>query len=127
MRLWRAIVLMGLALVAGVGVGYVRWGREARQLRESLARTTELLPRPAVGDPGRWTVRGVVRITLPDQSVVFVTHEPIPGLMAGATRGFTVTSPKLLGGLSSGDPVRFTLERRRGRVVMVSIEHDKTP
>ena len=127
MRLWRAVLLMSLALVVGVGLGYVRWGREARQLRESLARTSELVPRPPVGDPGRWTARGVVRIVLTDQAVVFLTHEAIPGLMAGTTRAFTATSPRLLAGLSPGDPVRFALERRSGRVLVVAIEHDRAP
>jgi Cu/Ag efflux protein CusF len=126
-RLWRAIVLMSLALVLGIGVGYVRWGRENRQLREMLARTSELVPRPPAGDPGRWSARGVVRIILADQAVVFLTHEPIPGLMAGTTRAFTATSPGLLGSVAPGDSVRFTLERRRGRVLLVGIERDKAP
>jgi hypothetical protein len=47
--------------------------------------------------------------------------------MAGATRAFTATNPKLLGGLSSGDSVRFTLERESGRVLLVAIERDRLP
>ena len=127
MRLWRAIVLMSVALVVGVGLGYVRWGREVRQLRESLAQTSALVPRTAIGDPGPWTAFGVVRIILADQSVVFLTHETIPGLMAGTTRAFPAASPRLLGGFSSGDPVRFTLERRSGRILLVAIERARGP
>lgn len=127
MRLWRVIVLMGLTLVVGVGLGYVRWGREARQLREALTERSELVPRPTAGEPGHWIARGIVRIILADQAVVFLTHETIPGLMAGATRAFTAATPKLLGGLSPGDPVRFTLERRRGQVLLVAIERDTAP
>jgi len=126
MRLSRAIVLMSLALVVGIGLGYVRWGREARQLRESLAQTAELVPRSPVADPGRWTARGVVRNLLRDQNVVFLTHEAIPGVMAERTRAFTAVSPILLTGLSPGDSVRFTLERRRGQIVLVAIERDNT-
>jgi len=126
MRLSRAIVLMSLALVVGIGLGYVRWGREARHLRESLAQTAELVPRSPVADPGRWTARGVVRNLLRDQNVVFLTHEAIPGVMAERTRAFTAVSPILLTGLSPGDSVRFTLERRRGQIVLVAIERDNT-
>ena len=126
MRLWRVIVLMALALVIGVGLGYVRWGREARQLRETLARAPELRPGEAT-DPGPWTARGVVRIVLRDQAVVFLTHEAIPGLMPGATRAFQTASPKLLEPLNPGDAVRFTLQRRGKQNLVVAIERDKTP
>ena len=126
MRLWRAIVLMSLALLIGIGLGYVRWGREARQLREVAGLPPELRQRP-VGEPGRRTARGVVRIVLRDQAVVFLTHETIPGLMSGATRAFAVASPRLLGDLSPGDPVRFTLERRGMQNVLVAIEREKAP
>jgi hypothetical protein len=57
--------------------------------------------------------------------VAFLTHEAIPGLMAGATRAFPVASARLLQGLSAGDPVRFTLERRAQRVVLVAIEPER--
>lgn len=123
MRLWRVIVLMGLALVIGIGLGYVRWGREARQLREVVARTPDLRRSP-VGEATRWTSRGVVRIVLPDQAVVFLTHEEIPGLMPGATRAFPAANPKLLTALSPGDSVRFTLERRGMQNLLVAIERD---
>jgi Cu/Ag efflux protein CusF len=125
MRLWRVIVLMSLALVIGIGLGYVRWGREARHLREVVARSPELQQLPA-GET-RWTSRGVVRILLPDQAVVFLTHEAIPGLMPGATRAFQASSPKLLAVLSPGDTVRFTLERRGKQHLLVAIERDTAP
>lgn len=123
MRLWRAVILMTLALVIGVGLGYVRWGREARQLREVVARA----PQQPAGDPGPWIARGVVRIVLRDQGVVFLTHEAIPGLMPGATRAFRTASPKLLEVLSPGDRIRFTLERRGKQSLLVAIEREKAP
>ena len=123
MRLWRVIVLTALSLVIGVGLGYVRWGREARRLRDVVARTPEL-PRSPVGEISRWTSRGVVRIVLPDQAVVFLTHKEIPGLMPGATRAFPAANPKLLAALSPGDTVRFTLERRGMQNLLVAIERE---
>jgi Cu/Ag efflux protein CusF len=124
MRLWRVIVLMALTLAVGIGLGYVRWGREVRELREALARAQEVRPQLAAA-PGPWTARGVVRIVLPNQGVLFLTHEAIPGLMPGATRAFPVSGPALFVGLAPGDGVRFTLERRGQRVVLVAIEKDK--
>ena len=124
MRLWRVVVLMFVALLVGIALGYVRWGREARQLREAAA----LLPpevRQRAADPGRRTAQGIVRLILRDQAVVFLTHEAIPGVMPGATRAFSVASPKLLDVLTPGDPVRFTLERRGMQSVVVAIERDK--
>jgi Cu/Ag efflux protein CusF len=123
MPLWRAIVLMSLALMIGIGLGYVRWGREARRLQEAAALGPEARQQP-VGAVRRWTVRGVVRILLREQAVVFLTHESVPGLIGGATRAFPVASPKLLDSLSPGDPVRFTIERRGMQVVVVSIERE---
>ena len=125
MRLWRAVILMTLALLIGIGLGYVRWGREARQLREVVARAPEL--RAPVTDPGPWIARGVVRIILKDQGVVFLTHAAIPGLLPGATRAFQAANPQLLAALSPGDPVRFTLERRGKGHLLVAIEREKAP
>lgn len=120
MRLWRAIVLMTLALIVGFGLGYVRWGREARQLREAAAVSPGSKQRSA--EPGRWTARGIVRIVLRDQGVVFLTHEAIPGVMPGATRAFQAAKPQLVASLSPGDTVRFTLERRGMGNLLVGIE-----
>ena len=125
MSLWRTIVLMSVAILVGVGLGYARWGRDARQLREIVARAPETRPQPA--DPGPWTARGIVRILLPAQAVVFLTHESIPGVMPATTRAFNVTSPRVLNGLAPGDHVRFTLERRGPQIVLVAIERTKPP
>jgi Cu/Ag efflux protein CusF len=123
MRLWRVIVLMLVTLAVGIGLGYVRWAREARELREALALAQETRPQQAAAQ-GPWIARGVVRIVLPGQGILFLTHEAIPGLMPGATRAFAVASAPLFSGLTPGDSVRFTLERRGQRVVLVAIERD---
>src|SRR5439155_251544 len=39
MRAWKAVVLINLALVVGVGCGYVSWGLRARHLERELAAT----------------------------------------------------------------------------------------
>jgi Cu/Ag efflux protein CusF len=119
-RLWRAIVLMSLALVVGLVLGYARWGLEARRLREAATLSPEERQRST--EPQRSTARGIVRMLLRDQGVVFLTHEAIPGVMAGATRAFQASSPRLLASLAPGDPVRFTLERRGMGHLLVEIE-----
>src|SRR5262249_6450040 len=111
---------MSLALVSGIALGYVRWGLEARRLRETVARPPEEGQRSA--EPQRWTGRGVVRMLLREQGVVFLTQEGIPGVMAGATRAFQAASPQLLTSFAPGDPVRFTLERRGMGHLLVAIE-----
>jgi len=104
MRLWRAILLMNLALALGVMLGYLAWGRDVVRLEEDLAAA-----RRQAAVPGTWTVRGVVRAVLLPANVIILTHEDIPGFMASMTMGFPVKDPKLLEGLDIGVTVRFTL------------------
>jgi len=104
MRLWRAILLMNLALALGVMLGYLAWGRHVVRLEEDLAAA-----RRQAAVPGTWTVRGVVRAVLLPANVIILTHEDIPGFMASMTMGFPVKDPKLLEGLDIGATVRFTL------------------
>jgi len=104
MRVWRAVLLMNLALALGVMVGYLAWGRHVVRLEEELATAR----RPALV-PGTWTVRGVVRAVLLPANVIILTHEDIPGFMGSMTMGFPVKDPKLLEGLDIGATVRFTL------------------
>jgi len=104
MRVWRAILLMNLALALGVMVGYLAWGRQIVRLEEELATA-----RRQASVPGTWTLRGVVRAVLLPANVIILTHEDIPGFMASMTMGFPVKDPKLLEGLDIGATVRFTL------------------
>ena len=99
------MLLVDLALLLGVGAGYVWWGREARRLERELAAA-----RAAAQSVEReWKVAGVVRAILPDINVLVVTHEDIPGYMPSMTMGFRAASPKIYEGLTVGDEVRFTL------------------
>src|SRR5262245_3432181 len=104
MRLWRAILLMNLALALGIMVGYLAWGRQIVRLQDELASAKQ-----QASVPGRWTVRGVVRAVLLPANVIILTHEDIQGFMSSMTMGFPVKDPKLLEGLDIGATVRFTL------------------
>jgi len=124
MRLWKVVLLLNLALGVGVGLGYLRWAREVRGLQDEVAR---LRAESAPPNPQSWTVRGIVRSTIPKLGAVFLTHEAMPGLMDAMTMGFEADDPKLLDGLAPGDAVRFTVRRDGDRLVLVAIEKAKTP
>lgn len=121
MRLWKVVVLLNVALVVGVGLGYLRWAREVRELRRDLGAARETASTRDAADRV-WTVDGVVRVVLAGQGVVVLAHESIPGLMQGMTMGFPVQDSGILDGLAPGDPVRFTLRQRGERLVVLAIE-----
>jgi Cu/Ag efflux protein CusF len=120
MRLWKVVVVVNVALALGIGLGYLRWARENRDLRTALARAEDA----ARHQPGTrsWTVRGVVRSVIPRLGVVFLTHEAIPGLMDGMTMGFEADDPKILSGFGAGDSVRFTVRQEGERMRLSAIE-----
>jgi Cu/Ag efflux protein CusF len=122
MRAWKGVVLLNLALVVGVGWGYVFWGlRVARLDRELvLARAAA-----ASGVEREWVVGGVVRAILPELDVLVITHSEITGLMAPMTMGFHAASPKIHKGISIGDEVRFTLRGVPPNVAITAIEKTK--
>ncbi len=126
MRLWKAVILVNLALGLGAGLGYLRGASEVRDLQRELDRAREALSQRPVGER-TWTVRGIVRSVLPKVGAVFLTHEDIPGLMQGMTMGFEAEDPKILNGLSPGDPVRFTLREKGERVYLVAIQKTTSP
>jgi Cu/Ag efflux protein CusF len=126
MRLWRVVLLVNLALILGLLVGYVVWGREVTRLERDLdaarrATTTWAQERT-------WAVRGVVRAVLPDSGVIVLTHDEIPGYMPSMTMGFRVHEPGLYQGLDIGAPVRFTLKGVPPNLLVTAIERlDGTP
>lgn len=119
MRLWKAVLLLNVALGLGFGLGYLRWAREVGTLEEQIVRLRAEAARP---DRASWTVRGIVRAVLAPSGVVFLTHEAMPGLMEGMTMGFQTDDPKILDGLAPGDPVRFTVRKDGERLILVAIE-----
>lgn len=118
MRLWKVVVLVDLALLAGVGAGYLWWGRQAERLERELART-----RAAQATVEReWTVRGVVRAVLPEANLIVLSHEEIPGYMPAMTMGFRVAAPQIYDGVQIGDAVRFTVRGVPPNVVLTGLE-----
>ena len=124
MRLWKVVVVLNIALGVGIGLGYLRWAREVRALQDEVVRLRAEATRPS---PSSWTVRGIVRSVIPKLGAIFLTHEAMPGLMEAMTMGFEVEESKLLNGLAPGDPVRFTVRKDGERLVLVSIEKQRTP
>jgi protein SCO1/2 len=61
------------------------------------------------GQPGVYSVTGVVRELRPDGSNVVIRHEAIPGFMMAMTMPFTARDPREVAGLNPGDKVTFRL------------------
>jgi Cu/Ag efflux protein CusF len=119
MRAWKAVLLINLALVVGVGWGYAFWGlrtaRLERELEETRAAATSGVER-------QWTVDGVVRAIFPELGVIVLTHGDIPGYMPAMTMGFRVASPKIQEAVAVGDTVRFTLKGILPNLAVTAIE-----
>jgi Cu/Ag efflux protein CusF len=119
MRLWKAIVLLNLAVGMGLLIGYLAWGREAARARQEAA-----VARQAAAFPGgerEWTVRGVVRSVIPETNILVLTHEDIPGYMPSMTMGFRAANARLYEGLQVGDVIHFTLKGVPPNVTIVAI------
>ena len=109
MRLWRAVLLLNLAVVVGVLVGWLVWGQQIPRLERRLLESQRRVL--VVGGEQTWIVKGVVRAVIPEIQVVVLTHDEIPGFMpAGMTMGFKVQNPNVLERARVGDVVRFTLK-----------------
>jgi len=108
MRLWRVVLLLNLAVVVGVFVGWLAWGQQIPRLERRLLESQRRVL--VVGGEQTWIVKGVVRAVIPEIQVVVLTHDEIPGFMpAGMTMGFKVQNPNVLERARVGDVVRFTL------------------
>ena len=119
MRAWKAVVLLNLALLVGLGSGGVTWGRRSERLARELA--TARASALAAGER-EWIVGGVVRAILPEINVLVVTHDDIPGYMPAMTMGFRAVSPKIHEAVRVGDEVRFTLRGVVPNVAITAIE-----
>lgn len=119
MRLWKAIILLNLAVGVGLLFGYLAWGREAVRLRQEVVKARQ----EALGARGEreWRIQGVVRATIPEINVLVLTHEEIPGFMPAMTMGFRAASPKLYEKLEAGDRIRFTLKGIPPNVTIVEV------
>jgi len=119
MRAWKAAALLNLALVLGVGWGYLFWGLRTARLEQELAgaRTTAV-----AGVERVWQISGVVRAVVPEINVLVITHEDIPGYMPAMTMGFRASAPKIHEAVAVGDAVRFTLQGVPPNVTITAIE-----
>jgi len=122
MRAWKAVVLIDLALLVGVGWGYAFWGLREGRLERELA---EARAAAASGIERQWTAEGVVRAIFPELGVIVLTHGDIAGYMPAMTMGFRVASPKIQEAVSVGDEVRFTLQGVLPNVAVTTIEKIK--
>jgi len=90
MRMWRVAVLVNLALIAGLGIGYGAWGRRlailegeiaaARAQVAQLTRERDACFEGARAGEQLWEARGIVRAVYP--RLLIVTHRdpwPAPG------------------------------------------------
>jgi Cu/Ag efflux protein CusF len=121
MRLWRVVLLVDLALVLGVGAGYLWWGQQARRLAAEL-QTARALASTAGGER-EFHGTGVVRASLGEMGLMVITHGEIAGYMPPMTMGFRA-SPKILDSVKPGDAVRFTLRGTPPNLAITAI--DKT-
>ena len=119
MRVWKAVLLMNLALALGLGVGWLWWGRQAQRLAQDL----EAARVAAVPTGEReFQSTGVVRAGLGDLGLLVITHGDIPGYMPAMTMGFRTASPKILESVKPGDAVRFTLRGTPPNLAVTAIE-----
>lgn len=118
MRIWKVVLLLNLALLLGVGGGYLWWGRRAERLEQELARARDAR---ALSEQ-EWEVRGVVRAVLPDAGLIVISHEAIAGYMPPMTMGFRVATPQIYNGVQVGDAVRFRLRGAAPNVVVIALE-----
>jgi Cu/Ag efflux protein CusF len=118
MRMWKVALLLNLALLLGIGGGYLWWGRRAGQLEQDLTRS----PGGPTALGQELTVRGVVRAVLPEAAVIVITHEEVPGVMAPMTMGFRLASAEISNGVQIGDAVRFTLRVTGAGLVVTALE-----
>lgn len=123
MPVYRVVILMNLALATGVLVGYLWRQSEVDALRDDLHRA-RLGKLERQTQPQQWSVKGIVRGSLPELGALLITHEPIDELMGSMTMAFPVTDRQLLSVARPGDRVRFTLVRRDRDLLVVALERE---
>ena len=119
MAVWRAVLLLNLALAVGVGWGYLWWGRQAQQLSREL---TAARAAAATTGEREYRVSGVVRAILPEMNVLVVTHGEIPGYMPAMTMGFAKADAKAFPEVKPGDTVRFEFKKQGDDYQLVSVQ-----
>ena len=118
MRVWKAVLLMNLALLLGLGVGWLWWGRQAWRLADELEARVAAVP----AGEREYKSTGIVRAGMPDLGLLVITHGEIPGYMPPMTMGFRTASPTILESVKPGDAVRFTLRGTPPNLAITAIE-----
>ncbi len=119
MAVWQVVFLINLALVIGLGSGYLLGGRQTARLRGELAAARSTAP---TGGEREFQGQGVVRAILPELNVVVLTHNDIPGYMPPMTMGFRAASPTLLENVAVGDTVHFLLRGTLPNLIVTGIQ-----
>jgi hypothetical protein len=117
MPVWQVALVLNLALVVSLGLGYAGWGRRAdalgRELEGARAQVERLERERAACAGGaragaqQWEGRGVVRAVYPRMLVI--THEEIRGLLPARTTSFPAAVTALHASPRVGEPIRFSL------------------
>jgi Cu/Ag efflux protein CusF len=126
MRLYKVMLLVNLAVGVGVLFGFLWWGQELGRLRREVTafrQTTSTRP----GASGNWSASGIIRVITPEINRIFIDHGDIPGLMEAMTMAFEPEDPNMLKGLAPGDPVRFTVQKKGERLILVGIKKGGNP
>jgi len=122
MRLWRVILLVNLALVVGLLLGYLAWGRPLDATQRALAELRgQAVP---AGVERVLRARGVVRAVVPEINVIVLSHEEIAGFMPPMTMGFRAQEGKLLDGVEVGDVLAFTLRGVPPNLVLTELRKE---
>jgi Cu/Ag efflux protein CusF len=126
MRLYKVILLVNLALGVGFLLGSLWWVQEIGRLRREVTAIKQgTNARPST--EGSWSARGIVQVLAPEINRIFIDHGDIPGLMEAMSMAFEPADPKMFNGLAPGDEVRFTLQRKGERLMLVAIEKGGNP
>jgi Cu/Ag efflux protein CusF len=126
MRLYKVILLVNLAVAVGFLLGSLWWAQEVGRLRrEVIAKGQGGTARPSID--GSWSAHGIVQVVAPEINRIFIEHGDIPGLMEAMSMAFEPEVPQLLNGLAPGDQVRFTLQKKGERLMLVAIQKGWSP
>src|SRR5215475_13827663 len=126
MRLYKVILLVNLAVGVGFLLGSLWWAQEVGRLRrEVIAKAQGVTARSPID--ASWSAHGIEQVIATEINRIFIEHGDIPGLMEAMSMAFEPEDPKLLTGLAPGDQVRFTLQKKGERLMLVAIQKGWSP
>ena len=126
MRLYKVVIIINLSFVVGLLSGYVWWAQDVDRLRRELA-ATQQAKKAQQAAVQQGSARGIFRGVFPERQLLFLTHEDIPGLMPSMTMGFHTEDPDISRGLTPGDQVWFTVQKRQKQLVVIALRKEPSP